>query len=63
VRTPSNIQRYRANLQGEIDSAAVYGALAAAEPDPTVAEVYRKLASVESAHAQFWRGHLDRRGD
>ncbi len=55
-------RRYRANLQGEIDSAAVYGALAGAEPDPNLAEVYRKLASVESAHAQFWRGHLDQKG-
>jgi VIT1/CCC1 family predicted Fe2+/Mn2+ transporter len=54
-------QRYRTNLQGEIDSAAVYDALAA-EPDPDLAEVYRRLAMVESAHAQFWRGHLDRRG-
>ncbi|MFI4972994.1 MAG: VIT1/CCC1 transporter family protein [Caulobacterales bacterium] len=58
----SDARRYRANLQGEVDSAAVYGALAAAEPDPNLAEVYRKLASVESAHAQFWRGHLDRSG-
>ncbi len=53
-------RRYRANLQGEVDSAAVYGALAAAEPDPNLADVYRKLASVESAHAEFWRGHLDK---
>jgi VIT1/CCC1 family predicted Fe2+/Mn2+ transporter len=59
---PDDIQRYRANLQGEVDSAAVYDALATAEPDPKLAEVYRKLASVESAHAQFWRGHLDRNG-
>src|SRR5579872_6500785 len=55
-------KRYRANLQGEVDSAAVYGALAGAEPDPNLAEVYRKLASVESAHAEFWRGHLDKQG-
>jgi len=58
----ADAERYRVNLQGEVDSAAVYGALASAEPDPTVAEVYRKLASVESAHAQFWRGHLLRGG-
>jgi VIT1/CCC1 family predicted Fe2+/Mn2+ transporter len=51
-------RRYRANLQGEIDSAAVYGALAAAEPDANLAAVYRKLAAVESAHAEFWRTRL-----
>jgi len=61
VDTESEARRYRANLQGEIDSAAVYGALAGAEPDPNLAEVYRKLASVESAHAEFWRGHLDKK--
>jgi VIT1/CCC1 family predicted Fe2+/Mn2+ transporter len=57
-----DVQRYRANLQGEVDSAAVYTALAEAEPEPNLAAVYRKLASVESAHAQFWRDHLGRRG-
>jgi len=61
AKTP-DVRRYRANLQGEVDSAAVYGALGEAEAYPQLAEVYRKLASVESAHAQFWRGHLDRRG-
>jgi VIT1/CCC1 family predicted Fe2+/Mn2+ transporter len=62
MASPEDIQRYRANLQGEVDSAAVYEALAQAEPEPNLAAVYRKLASVESAHAQFWRDHLDRRG-
>jgi vacuolar iron transporter family protein len=62
VETSNDIRRYRANLQGEVDSAAVYSALADAEADKNLAEVYRKLASVESAHAQFWRSHLDRRG-
>jgi VIT1/CCC1 family predicted Fe2+/Mn2+ transporter len=57
-----DVQRYRANLQGEVDSAAVYTALAEAEPEPNLAAVYRKLASVESAHAEFWRDHLGRRG-
>ena len=57
-----DVQRYRANLQGEVDSAAVYAALADVEPEPNLAAVYRKLASVESAHAQFWRDHLGKRG-
>jgi hypothetical protein len=57
-----DVRRYRTNLQGEVDGAALYGALAEAEADPNLAAVYRKLASVESAHAQFWRGHLDDKG-
>jgi VIT1/CCC1 family predicted Fe2+/Mn2+ transporter len=57
-----DIQRYRSNLQGEVDGAALYGALAKAEPDPQLSAVYARLASVESAHAEFWRGHLAKRG-
>ena len=52
--------RYRANLQGEVDSAAVYDALAKAETDSKVASVYARLAAVERAHAEFWAGRLDR---
>jgi len=54
--------RYRANLQGEIDGVSLYRSLAAAERDPRLAEVYRKLASVEEAHAEFWRAQLRRLG-
>ena len=54
--------RYRANLQGEVDSAGLYRALAEAEKDPHVSEVYRRLSAVEDAHAEFWRGQLARIG-
>ncbi|MFO1055454.1 MAG: VIT1/CCC1 family protein [Dongiaceae bacterium] len=57
-----DVARYRANLQGEIDSASLYRALADAESDPQLAEVYRRLAAVESAHAEFWKKQLDRVG-
>ena len=50
--------RYRENLQGEVDSASLYRALAEAEPDPKIKEVYQRLASVEEAHAEFWRRRL-----
>jgi len=50
--------RYRANLQGEVDSAGLYRALADVEHDPKVSEVYRRLSAVEEAHAEFWRGQL-----
>jgi VIT1/CCC1 family predicted Fe2+/Mn2+ transporter/rubrerythrin len=51
-------RRLRANLQGEVDGVALYQALAKAEPDPNLAEVYRRLAAIEGAHAEFWRRKL-----
>ena len=50
--------QYRAFLQGEVDGGAVYRALAESEKDPQLAEVYRRLASVEDSHAAFWRQKL-----
>ena len=55
-------ERYRSNLQGEIDSAALYRALAENEKNPQIAEVYRRLAAVEEAHAAFWRTQIQRLG-
>lgn len=55
-------RRYRANLQGEVDSSALYRAMAEAEPDPRLAQVYRRLAAIEDSHAEFWRRHLERIG-
>ena len=52
------LARIRANLQGEIDSSTLYLAMAAHEPDPKLAEVYRQLAAVEQRHADFWRRKL-----
>jgi len=54
--------RYRANLQGEVDGAALYRALAEAEADPRLKDVYGRLAAVEEGHAEFWRKQLDRIG-
>ncbi len=50
--------RWRANLQGEIDGAALYRALADAESQPQLAEVYRRLAAVEERHAAEWERRL-----
>ena len=55
-------KRYRANLQGEVDSAGLYRALSETEADPKVSEVYRRLSAVEAAHAEFWRGQLEKIG-
>jgi vacuolar iron transporter family protein len=57
-----DLRRYRDNLRGEVNSAALYRALAEAEPNPQLAQVFRRLAAVEDAHAQFWRSRLDRLG-
>ena len=57
-----DIERYRNNLQGEVDSATLYRALADTETSPQLKEVYRRLAVVEEAHAEFWRGRLARLG-
>lgn len=48
-------ERYRRNLQGEIDSAALYRALARCEERAELRELYGRLASIEERHAEFWR--------
>jgi len=57
-----DVQRYTTNLRGEVEGSALYTALAEAEQDPHLAEVYRRLAAVESAHAEFWHKQLARIG-
>ena len=59
---PDDLPRYRSNLQGEIDGAAVYAALAESESDPQLAEVFRRLAAVEQAHGDFWRKQIEAEG-
>lgn len=54
--------RYRANWQDEIDSAALYRALADKETQPQIAEVYRRLAQTEEKHAAFWEDKLKASG-
>jgi len=54
----SDEARYRANRQGEIDSAIVYRAMAKAEKDEHLASVYVRLAEVEERHLGFWEEQL-----
>src|SRR6516165_6443997 len=57
-------QRYKANLQGEVDSASLYRTLSEAEKNPELAQVYARLGAVEEAHAEFWKrkiGAIDQR--
>ena len=62
VGVPANdaadLDRYRANRQGEIDSAAVYRAMAKAEKSEQLASVYVRLAQVEERHLAFWEEQL-----
>ncbi|WP_084545156.1 VIT1/CCC1 transporter family protein [Derxia gummosa] len=55
--------RWRANLGDELDSAALYDALAGVEPHPERAEVFRELARAERAHADFWVRRLEAAGE
>jgi VIT1/CCC1 family predicted Fe2+/Mn2+ transporter len=57
------VARYRSNLQGETESAALYRALAEAESNPQLKQVYQRLAAVEEAHAEFWRKRLSHAGE
>ena len=58
VTTDSDTDRYRHNLGDEIDGAALYAALAAAETDPVRKDLFLQLSQAESDHAQFWRDKL-----
>lgn len=50
--------RYRANLQGEIDGAALYRALAELADGPELRAVYARMADAEERHADIWRRKL-----
>lgn len=53
-----DLDRFRANLEDERNSAALYAILAENEKDPRLAEVYRRLAATEDKHAAEWAGRL-----
>ncbi|WP_410679988.1 VIT1/CCC1 transporter family protein [Citrobacter braakii] len=61
--TNTTTGRYRANLQGEVDGAAIYTALAESESNPDLAGVFRRLAAVEAAHGEFWKKRMEATGD
>jgi hypothetical protein len=50
----ADVRRHLANWQDEIDSVALYGALADLEDDPRLVDVYRRLAAAEDRHAGLW---------
>ncbi|TCL57702.1 VIT1/CCC1 family predicted Fe2+/Mn2+ transporter [Hydrogenispora ethanolica] len=54
----TEVRRYRENLQAEREAIALYERLAAAEPNPDLADIYRRLVATEQKHAAFWEGKL-----
>lgn len=58
----ARLDRYRRNLQGETDSAALYRTLADCESRPELRELYRRLAAIEERHADFWRRQFEQAG-
>jgi len=58
-----DIKRYRANLLDELNSAALYRALAAKEKSEGLAELYRRLADTEQEHAAAWAARLEEAGE
>lgn len=57
-----DIQRYRDNLQDELNGSALYTALADAETDPVRKDLFLQLAQAEATHAAFWREKLSAAG-
>jgi VIT1/CCC1 family predicted Fe2+/Mn2+ transporter len=54
--------RYLEYLDDELNGALLYAALAQVEKDPSIAEVYRRMASVERKHAAAWEKRLREAG-
>lgn len=60
--TGERVERLRRNHSDEVDSAALYEAMASAERDERLAGVYRGLAAAERRHAARWADQLERLG-
>ena len=58
MATTADLKRYQDNLRDELDGAALYTAIAAAEPDPIRKDLFLQLAQAESSHAKLWREKL-----
>jgi VIT1/CCC1 family predicted Fe2+/Mn2+ transporter len=55
---PEDVKRYLENWQGEVDGAAMYHALAKAEKNPQLSQVYTNLGKMEEKHRAFWESKL-----
>lgn len=53
-----DIRRLQSNLRDELDGAALYASIAAAESDPLRKDLFLQLAQAEARHAALWREKL-----
>jgi hypothetical protein len=58
MMTPDEPARLLRNWRDELDSAALYAALAQIERDPQQRGVYQELESAERRHAVFWEERM-----
>jgi vacuolar iron transporter family protein len=58
----AEIKQYKQNLAAERNAIALYESLSKAEPTPSIAEVYRRLADTERKHAAIWENKLREAG-
>lgn len=54
----ADVARWRRNLQGEVDGALIYRAMAANAGDEGLATLYAGMAQAEERHAALWREQL-----
>src|SRR5260370_7214668 len=57
-----DVARYRANYLSEQEGVYLYSKLAETERDTHLAELYRRLASIEQRHSDLWKDYLTRAG-
>ena len=58
----AELDRWRANLQGEVDGEVIYRAMAANAGDERLARLYVEMADTEARHAALWRERLSGAG-
>jgi VIT1/CCC1 family predicted Fe2+/Mn2+ transporter len=63
MASKADVARYRANLRAENDAIVLYTRLAASEPNPELADVYKRLAATEVRHAAVWEEKLREAGE
>ena len=59
---PATIERWKASHQDELDAAAIYLALAAAQPDAARKALLERMAADEQRHASHWGSRLREAG-
>jgi len=62
MATKQDISRYRSNWQKENDGVVLYTALAEAESNSQLSEIYHRLAASEQKHARVWQKRLEEAG-